>query len=497
MIALNRNKNNRSVLQKNVSSKEIIKAYLDVISNSHSAIDYEDVKNELKNRNIYKGRSAFGSISTMGVRFSQMCFYMFGYKVGKVFIPSPMTENLLNKKEDISKESNMLVNVFSMQFPHPYSKGTASSFELYFGRLLIKLLLDSRINKRLYIDELIWFMPFIDKITSSKYEELIQSIKEYRTYTYNKKMELFHSIPDYEEFMATTLHEFKYYFLRIFEGFGVFNLVQDPGHNGGKLIKFTHPGESGTERSDIIDGYYDDCSGYFELSDKVVEDAIKLSNSFSAFDKPTSMNTQGINSKQDWLTALYDAEPLEYLSKISKAANRDKEISDTIQAMVYASKYGSHDGKDFEESLKPFIYLFRETCNVEIISGAGNTDLLCAMEDANNDVYKMNVDAKTRRTGLAELNGRHLEKHLNKHGSKFCIVVSPRFASGIADDIYGYRIVTIRADDFGSYCYKECKNNTDGYADFESIHQIIEANLGTDITQKVRNLTQERYGISI
>ena len=40
MIALNRNKNNRSVLQKNVSSKEIIKAYLDVISNSHSAIDY-------------------------------------------------------------------------------------------------------------------------------------------------------------------------------------------------------------------------------------------------------------------------------------------------------------------------------------------------------------------------------------------------------------------------------------------------------------------------
>lgn len=497
MISLNRNKNNRSVLQKNVSSKEIIKAYLDVISNTSSAVNYEDLKNELKTRNIYKGRSAIGSISTMGVRFSQMCFYMFGYKVNRIFVPSPMTENLLRKETDVPKESSMLVNLFSMQFPHPYSKGTASSFNLYFGRLLVKLLLESRINKRMYIDELIWFLPFLDKIDKSSYEELVKSINEYRNLSFEEKVELFHSIPEYEEFMATTMHEFKYYFLRIFEGFGVFNLVQDPSHNGGNLIKFTHPGTSGTDRSDIIDGPKGDCSGYFELSPNIIEDAIKLTTSFSAFDKPTTMCTPGINSLRDWLTALYDTEPLEYLSAISKAADREREINDTIQKMVYASKYGSHDGKDFENSLEPFIYLFRETANVEIIAGAGNTDLLCAMEDSEKVIYKMNVDAKTRRTGLSEVNGRHLEKHLRKHGSKFCIVVSPRFASGVADDIYGYRIVTIRAEDFGSYCYKECKNSSDGYADFESIHQIIEENLGTDITNKIRQLTENRYGISI
>ena len=141
--------------------------------------------------------------------------------------------------------------------------------------------------------------------------------------------------------------------------------------------------------------------------------------------------------------------------------------------------------------------LFRETANVEIISGAGNTDLLCAMEDDHDNIYKMNVDAKTRKAGLEEINARRLENHLQKHGSKFCIVVAPRFASGIIGDIAGHKIVTVRADDFGSYCYKECKNNRDGFADFESIHSIIESRLGTDITDQIRKLTESRYGITV
>ena len=497
MIDLIRDKRHRSVLQKNISSEAIIESYLDVVQGINSGINYEEIKEQLREKNIYRGRSDLGSISTMGVRMSEMCFYMFGYKVGKVFVPSPMTDNLLKAHSSVSREENSLVNLFSMQFPHPYSKGTATHFELYFGRLIVKLLLDERIGRKLYIDELIWFIPFIDSINAQKYEELIESILEYRKYSYEKKMELFYSIPEYDQFMATTLHEFKYYFLSIFEGFGVFKLVREFSHNGGKVVTFVHPGTSGTPRYDNVGESVkgQKYSGYFTLNDSVVESAIKLNNKFSAFDKPTTMNSVGINSKQDWLTALYDTEPLEYLSTISSAVDKEKMISDTINTMVYLSKFGKNDGKDFENSLKPFMELFRETLNVEIISGAGNTDLLCAMEDADESIYKLNVDAKKRKGSVSELNGPNLEKHLNKHGAKFCIVVAPRFASGVEYLINGFRVVMIRAEDFGSYCYKECKNSADGLADFESIHQIIKNNLGTDITQRVRNLTQERYGI--
>lgn len=494
MISLDRRKNHKWILQKNVSSKDIIQAYLDVLSDNSTNIDYASVQQELRNRDIYRGRSDAGSLSTMGVRFSQMCFYMFGYKVNKTFIPSPMTLNLLDSESEISKESNSLVNLFSIQYPHPYSD-TTDDFNIYAGRLLIKLLLEEKLDKKLYIDEIIWFLPFIEKIDEEIYDELVNSIIEYRGMSYNEKKDLFHSVRNYDDVFSNVTHEFNYYFLRIFRGFNVIKIVPDSLHNGGNVFRFHH-GNGTTMRTDAYDSGKK-ISGYVELNDCVKEDAIKLNNAFSVFDKPTTMLTEGIYSKRDWLIALYDTEPLSYLNCISSVANRDKEISDIVQNMIYASKYGSHDGKDFENSLKPFMELFRETINVEIISGAGSTDLLCAMEDDNNIIYKMNVDAKTRKAGLEEINARRLDNHLAKHGSKYCIVVAPRFASGVTGDISGHKIVTVRADDFGSYCYKECKNNRDGFADFEAINKIIERSYGTDITEQIRDLTTERYGIAI
>ena len=494
MIELDRRKNHKWILQKNVSSKDIIQAYLDVLNEGASDIDYQSVQDELRNRNIYRGRSYTGSLSTMGVRFSQMCFYMFGYKINNTFIPSPMTSNLLDDECAIPKESNSLVNLFSMQFPHPYSD-THSDFNIYAGRLFIKLLLEDRIEKKLYIDEIIWFLPFIETINEQIYDELVDSILEYRSLSYYQKKQLFQQVRNCDDVFANVTHEFNYYFLRIFRGFGVVSIIADPYHNGGQLFRFHH-GTRTTMRTDAYDSGKS-VSGYVVLKDSVVADAKKLIDNFSAFDSPTTMNTEGIYSKRDWLTAIYDTEPLGYLNCINSAANREKKISDIVQTMVYASRYGSHDGKEFENSLKPFMELFREAANVEIISGAGNTDLLCTMEDAEESLYKMNVDAKTRRAGLEEINARRLENHLERHGSKFCIVVAPRFASGIEGDIAGHRIVTVRADDFGSYCYKECKNNRDGFADFESIHNIIENSMGTDITEQIRDLTTSRYGIAI
>ena len=174
MITLNRTKEEKWIIQKNISSNEIMKNFVEILSNQDE-IDKSDLKDNLSKSGIYKGRSKNGSLSTMGVRFSQMCFYMFGYKKDKKFIPSATTQMLLSKK--YNDNELMLVNLFCMQFPSPYSE-TSSNFQIYFGRLILKLLTEANLQNRLYIDECIWFLPFIKNITPNLYNELINSILE-------------------------------------------------------------------------------------------------------------------------------------------------------------------------------------------------------------------------------------------------------------------------------------------------------------------------------
>ena len=144
MIELIRKKDYKWIFQKNISSKDLIESYVKVIS-ENKVIDKSNIQQRLRIDNAYRGRSTTGSLSTMGVRFSQMCFYMFGYKANNsTFIPSQTTLNILESEQEMNK--NMLVNLFALQFPHPYSK-TPQDFKIYAGRLIIKLLTDSRIEK--------------------------------------------------------------------------------------------------------------------------------------------------------------------------------------------------------------------------------------------------------------------------------------------------------------------------------------------------------------
>lgn len=205
-----------------------------------------------------------------------------------------------------------------------------------------------------------------------------------------------------------------------------------------------------------------------------------------------------IFTKEDWLTNLYQTEPLRYLACINTQVDRNSEITTIVNEMIRASKFGSRDGKEFENALKPFIELFQETVNVEILSGAGNTDLLCSMEELPSmNLYNMNLETKTRGTALEGVQTSRINKHLRKHGSRFCVIVAPRFARGVADDILGNQIITIRSEELGNYCYKECTKSRNGMDDFSSILEIIKGNMGKDITNKVRALTESRYGLPV
>lgn len=492
MLNLNRSKDNKWIFQKNISSSDLIESFVDALKQQNNEIDKEKIKEILRNNDSYRGRSQQGSLSTMGVRMSQMCFYMIGYKKNGQFIPSPTTQMYRREQKDFSVDEAFLINLFSMQYPSPYSK-TPSNFNIYIGRFIIKLLLDDRIGKKLYIDEFVYFLPFIETLTEELYEELINSILEYRKLSYEEKLILFKSIKNYDDVFANCMHEVNYYFLPIFNGFRVFELVQDSLHNDGKIFRFKH-GTGTTYRSDAI-GSRKDVSGYVKLADSLMEKAQILNNNYSAFELPKTQATA--SSKEDWIRELYEFNMLDYIKDINVERKYNDDVIDTIKNMVYQSKFGTNDGKSFEESLIPIFELFRENVSVEQISGAGDTDLLCIMREYNDVFYKVNVDAKKTRNRLEGIHSSRIMNHIKKNNSKYCIVVAPKFSKGArTTDIEGYDIVTIEAETLANYCLKECLNTNDGYADYNIIDEIIVNNMGNDITSFVNDVILEKYKIA-
>lgn len=505
MIELERSIEHRWTIDKNVNHQSILTKFAALMADKQNGFTLEDLVDDTitQGRVQEPGAEYYrGSSITTRVRLLQAKYYMFGYDVNdrakgqKKFMPSPMLRNCIDTADKDIRAQNFLVNLFCIQYPNPANR-TPDCFEIYAGRLIIKLLLDFRLEQRLYIDECIWFLPFLEKVTSVIYEDLVESILEYRNFSYEQKLELFESVEDWNYLFANVTHEMNYYFLRLFKDMGVLDLVGDDTHNSGKLFKFLHSeaGDNKTYRNTAYDTRKK-ISGYVILKKSVLDAARKLTATFSAFDIPTKQTDDDIYNLQDWYTYLYEIEPLSYLACINTTIDRKSEVQAIVDQMVRASKFGSRDGVEFENALKPFMELFDETRDVQIIAGAGNTDLLCTMEERPSErLYKMNVDAKTRNKGLQELNARRLIGHIKKHGAEFCMVVAPRFASGVKQDIDNTKIVAVKSEVLGNYCYLECTRSGKQTADFSSIRQIIDTNLGTDITGKIEELTVSRYAV--
>lgn len=512
MIDLLRTTEHRWTIDKNVNDINILTEFAALMSQKRGFRLEDLVDDSITQGRVYDPAVPYGirrgSQITTGVRLLQAKYYMFGYDVNdrdsgaKKFMPSPMLINCIETSDKATQSKNFLVNLFAIQYPNPANR-TPDCFELYAGRLIVKLLLDNRIGRKLYIDECIWFLPFIERIDSTIYEELVSSILEFRSLSYDLKLELFRSVDDYNYLFANVTHEMNYYFLRLFKNMGVLDITEDRSHNNGQLFRFLHSVSQDKRTNGDVYTYRNDAyasrkhySGYVTLSEDVLESACRLDNTFSAYDIPTKQTDPDIYNLQDWYSTIYEVEPLAYLNCINTEVNRKSEIQSIVSEMVRASKFGSHDGKEFENALKPFMELFRETIDVEIIAGAGNTDLLCTMEELpSEELYKMNVDAKTRNTALSELNASRLMRHVRRHGAKFCIVVAPRFASGVRQDILNSNVVVVKAEVLANYCFCECTQSGRQLADFTSIRNIIDNNMGTDITSQLEQLTVSRYAV--
>ena len=505
-MKLIRKKENKWIFQKNINSLSKIFEFINVIDEQKQNLSYEDLKIKLKLQNKYKGRSNSGSSNTMGVRLSEISFYMFGYtkeqKFATSFMPSPIMNNLLRFKKNDSPNyvdaliNNGLTSFFTLQFPHPNSE-TNNNFKIYPGRLIAKLLSDDRLEKKLYIDEIIWFLPFITEINAHIYNELVFEIEKFRKLDFIDKQNMFHSIYKYDDLFSNVLHEIKYYFLKIYSQFGIIDFIGDQNHNGGNLLTFIHG--KNTKRNDSFKPR-EKFSGYIKLSNEVINKVNRLLIKFP-YDALPILEKDVLGTRIDWLNEIFFNSQLEILSELEYKNNWKNEIISKLNEMNRISKYGSRDGKDFENVLVSIFEMFRETNNVELISGSGNPDILCSMQEVKtNKFFKINIEAKTRKNSLDQINSSRLENHMSKVGSDFCIVVAPKFARGVSNDISNSRIVTITAEMLSNYIYWESlisNTKNDGYADFEPLKNIILQNLGTNITNNVESYLLNKYGTII
>lgn len=497
MIDLIRSKEHKWIFQKNISSAKLMIDFLYANNRLDNYSVKERLLKELKSTGTYRGRSHLGSANTMGVRLSELKFYMFGYSLPEFknrLVPSPMATSLMRDESPENVARMSLINLFSMQYPHPFSN-TMDCFQINAGRLVVKLLTEPRLQKRLYIDEFCFFIPFLEKIDAETYEDLITSILEFRQLSFYSKDSLFRSIKDCDDVFANVFHEFNYYFFRLFRDLGVLNIVADSNYNEGHLHVFKH-GNCGTKRNDAYDSGKR-FSGYVSIESSLEELAIKLCDSFSPFEKPITPADKDILSQEDYVLGVYQTRPLKYLSLVSEEYAKNNSVSEIIDAMVYASKYGSRDGTDLEKSLKPVFELFQQVENVSLIGGSGDTDLLCAVRDTDDGFYNINVDGKTAHNSQESLNAMRLVKHIKIHNSKYCIVVSSRFARGVSGDIIGFPIVAITAQALANYCYSGYNASRNGFVDFSFLESLVTQHMGQNITQIVNDFVSDYYGFSI
>jgi hypothetical protein len=464
-----RTKDRRWILQKNINSSSKIIDFAKAIASLNNNISYDDLIHKL---NEHTDRSNIGSTSTIGVRLSQLAFYMVGYKANDKFIPSIITQKLMNG--DINEAEYGLLSLFSTQYPHPYSE-TNSDFNIYIGRFILSLLLDNRIDNKIYIDEFIWILVFVTEVTESIYEDIIEEILSYRKLSYKDKKNMFENVSDYNDVFSNVTHEVNYYFLRIYQGLGVFDIVCDQHHNEGNLFSFKH-GKGKTFRNDAYMSRANK-SGYVRISDDIAAKSKKLLEKFSLFDKPISQNEY--LCKSYLLKEMYEFKMIDLLEVISNIDHVDK----TINEMIHLSVNGSNDGKDFEVSVKNVFDLFEDIKYTEIISGSGDTDIICILDSDD----KINIDSKKSKKSLSQINPSRIKNHIEKNGSKYAIIVTSVFARGANKDISGYNIVNLDAETLGVYILKLFNGKKDIM--FSPVDMIIENNLGSNISNRISALT--------
>jgi type II restriction enzyme len=448
-------------------------------SYSKTAISKEEKEKlalKLKEVNLYNERNPNMPLDAINHKINQLSYYMFGYQA-KVdgddrFLFSPLGNLFLKHTDDISKSSKIFLSMlWAIQYPHPHS-GTNSAFQLFPFRLIYNLLLDERLDGKLFAYEVAYVVVFIKELSEVAYENTVNEILELRKLS-NDEIE--RKFNEDSHAYVNSAYEWDYYVSALLESAGVLNKTK------GEIICKLQHGSTNTFRKIT--------KNFVSIPENLLNLVRSLENSYSYLEKPLMLNDPE-RLKIDVVKEIYSFYPKVLLDSIGEKENELK--LDLLNLPKLIEQYSNNnDGEEaylFEDVLVDGFNMFYNV-EAEKIGGAGNTDLECLYLTKKK---KFAVDAKSTKNKLSGINSGRLAGHRDKIGGEYTIVVTPRYVPAVLQDIQEAPIVIIRANTFSEYLYN-CIDNNVREIDFSDFDNIITANLGKDISRNISNLTIERF----
>lgn len=431
----------------------------------------------LKENGFYNERNKNLVLDAINHKINQLSYYMFGYqaKINGInrFMFSPLANlffKYFNDKEKCSKI--FLTMLWAIQYPHPHG-GTDKIFNLYPFRLIFKLLCDERLNYKLYAFEVAFLVVFVEKVDLNIYEKLVTDILNLRSKNNEELTKLFKQ--DLHAYVNSA-YEWDYYVSRLFASAGVLDKTK-----GEVICKLQH-GKTNTFRKIT--------RNFVTIPENLFNFVLELEKANSFLQTPLNLNdTQRL--KIDIVKEIYSYCPQVLLNSLNEKSEATKYLELPKLIEQYSNNIDNKTTDLFENVLVDGFNMFY---NIEAkkISGAGQTDIECLYITKKK---KFAVEAKSTNNKLLAINTSRLKEHREKIGGQYTIIITSRYVPAAKRDIQDTKNVIILANTFAEYLYN-CINNDIRKIDYENFDDIIEANLGADISPQISNLSILTFGAS-
>lgn len=470
------------ILYRHTNNLDIISAVAANLKKfSKCSISKEDKKNllkKLKKLDYYKERNPDLPLDSINHRINTLAYYMFGYK-DKInnenkFLFSPLGNLFLKHIGDPNKTKFIFFTMlWALQFNHPHG-GSDEIFELYPFRLIFKLLLDKRLNEELYVSEVAYLIVFLEKINNKTYEELVKKILKMRSLPDKEVKKMFEKE---EHVYVNAVYEWDYYVSNLFKDAGIFTKDE------GEIICSLKHGSSTTRYLK---------KNKVKLTSELKKYCGKLLLLYPFDEQPLDLYDKK-RLTIDVVKEIYSFYPkilLEEINEVGEEFNvKLLELPKLIEK--YADNEDGVQTALFEDILEDGFNMFY---NVEAkkIAGAGNTDIECIFMTKKK---KFAVEAKSTKNKLLNINSGRLNRHREKIGGEYTIVITPRYVPSVKYDIRSSNIVIITASTLSEYLYNNIINNI-RKIDYEEFDRIIIQHLGRDVSPLISDLTLQKFAVS-
>lgn len=474
------------ILYKHTNSYEMIKAVAMDVKNQCGTNISETERYRMQQRlaalDLYRTRNPKKKpLDSINHRINTLEFFMFGYESEihdtKRFIFSPLGNLFLNNINDAEKLKKIFATMlFGIQFQH-YANGTPASIQIYPFRLIFTLLMDSRLNHKLYFAEYAYCLADVHSITPSKYEKLVQKILDFRKCSNDDIVEL---MKEDEHYYVVCVYEWQYYITSILEQAGILNRCE-----GDEICRLFHPRKA-TSKSNPTGRKLND--GFVSIMPDMELFISEMLKNYSCFETPLKLDNAE-RMRMDVVKEIYSFYPSILIREIGEEDELQQQLLHLPQLIEeYANNENGATAYKFEDVLEEGFNMFYDV-EAKKIGGAGHTDIECLYFSKKKTFA---VEAKSTKNKLGLINSGRLRTHMAEIGADYTIVITPRYVPAVKRDIKGQNIVILLANTFSEYLYNHIYHDMREIL-YEDFDDIIINHLGEDISKYISDRTIEKF----